>query len=225
MSTEDQKSTAKGEAFDRLVLALVAQSPKRPERSTLISSPSLAAAHRSFTNTDAILGGDEHKLQALSETEKRNAAKALGRMVSSDALREVVIPNGLDERIDLPESGLVAVSVSLPVLNADYDAWVEGGRNGPEPTQELLAETIRDLTVKWIIENRDELGIHLFLKDVWIVHGSTSFDMLVLVMYRSSRDFMSYVREVVQRVRGVLGTQTMQISNSLASNHTLSASE
>ena len=207
------------------MLALVAQSPKRPERNTLISSESLAAAHRSMSNTDAVLGKDGCLPQGLSESERRNAAKALGRMISSGALREFVVPNGLDARINLPESGIVAVSVSLPVLNADYDAWYESGRSGPEPTQELLAETIRDRTVKWIIDNRDEFGIPLFLKDVWIVHGSNLFDMLILVMYRSSRDFTSYVREVVQRAKGVLGTQTMQISNNLASNHALSSLE
>ncbi len=225
MSTDDQKSTAKGEAFDRLLLALVAHSPKRPERQALVSSTFLAAVHSSLADADAILDAENNKGFALSEAEKRNAAKTLGRMVSSDALREVVVPNGLDERINLPESGLVAVSVSLPDLNADHIAWISGGRKGPEPTQELLADTIRDNTVRWIIDNRSETGIPLFLKDIWIVHGSTSIDMLILVMYRSSRDFMSYVREVVQRVRGVLGTQTMQISNNLALNHMQSASE
>ncbi len=226
MSADLPKSTAKGEAFDRLLLALVAQSPMRPDREKLISSQALAAAHRTPEGLEAALKSvHRDEFVDLSETEKRNAAKALGRMVSSGALREVVIPNGSDERVNLKESGLIAVSVSLPVLNAEHDAWEKSGKIGPEPNQEWLAQEIRDRTIDWIVSEREDHGIPLFLKDVLIVHGSSSFDLLILVMYRSSRDFMAYVREVIQRVRGVLGTQTMQISNNLAANDVRAISE
>lgn len=220
MSEQRQKSTPKGEAFERLLLALVAESPVRPGRSELIESNVLAAAHRSLKDLAAT--SDAHETNAvgsLTEPEKKNASKALGRMVGSEALREIIVPNGSDERINLPESGLVAISISLPVLNAAFDEWENSERNGPEPSQEAIAEEIRTKTIEWIIKNRSDAELPLFLKDVWIVHGSNSIDMLVLVIYRHSRSFMRYVREVVQRVKGVLGTQTMQVSNNLSVNH------
>ncbi|MCP5371378.1 MAG: hypothetical protein H6907_06545 [Hyphomicrobiales bacterium] len=219
MSDAVTRGTKKGEAFERLLLSLVALSPSRPDRVRLIESRELAGAHESKKElaniTESKRSTDSRK---LTETEKRNAAKTLGRVVAADVFREVIMPEGNNERINLPELGLIAVTISLPVLNDDFGKWVMDEKKGPEPTQENVAHRIRRRTIKWIIDNADDDGLPLFLRDIWIVHGSNSFDMLILVMYRRSKLFMAYVREVVQRVRGVLRTQTMQVSNSLGNS-------
>lgn len=219
MSSQTPSVTQKGEAFERLLLAMAAHSPVRTGRTELIESPFLSSFHASIDTALETLAETAKPPSQLTDNEKRNAAKALGRMISSDAVREVLVPNGHDERVNLPESGLVAVSLSLPVLQNQHRKWVEDGRKGRKPSQELIADIIRLKTVKWIIDKRDDEGIPLFLNDIWVVHGSNSIDMLVQVAYRSALQFMHYVRDVIQQVEGVLGTQTMQISNDLSENH------
>jgi len=225
MSSEVLKPTQKGKAFERLLLAMVAHSPVRPSRAELTESQFLRVFHtdtgkasKSLKSTSDTMDELYKSAQQLTVNEKRNAAKVLGRMVASDALREVLVPNGHDERVNLPEAGLIAVSVSLPVLQIQHRKWIKDGKKGRKPTQEAIAQEIREKSVSWIISECDDAGIPLFLNEIWIVHGSNSIDMLIQVAYRRSRTFMHYVRDVVQQIEGVLGTHTMQISNDLGEN-------
>lgn len=193
----------KGEATERLLIALAACAPRRLTRNELIESPELRQAH------------DMPGEAELSAAAKRNASKTLGRMISAGTLTEVILPNGNSEKLDLPEVGLVAVSVSLPALNAERDKWIKSGKSGEEPSQEKMADTIRLDSINWIQSNTKFGTIPIYIRDIWIVHGSNSFDMMVVVLYRNTKVFMNYVRNVIQRVNAVHSTQTMQISNSL----------
>ena len=215
--TDDKTPTQKGEAFGRLLTALAAIAPQRPERSQFINSVELASAHTSRDRLwRYIASPDSSGKASLTESRKRNAAKAVGRMISAGAFREVIVPNGKHPKVNLPESGMIAVSVSLSELNALHSRWVEGGKIGPKPSQELIAENIRTQSLLWALDNSGTNGLPVLLKDIWIVHGSGSFDMLVMVMYRQSDDFMTYIREVIQRTEGVHNTHTMQISTMLS---------
>lgn len=214
---DEKEATQKGEAFDRLITALAAIAPKRPERMEFVNSVELASAHAARDVLAQYVGGGGDGPEArLTDSRKRNAAKAVGRMISAGAFREVIVPNGKHKKINLPESGMIAVSVSLAELNNQYNRWVEGGRAGPKPSQEVIADNIRKQSLVWALENSERGGLPVLLKDIWIVHGSGSFDMLVMVMYRQSDDFMTYVRDVIQRTEGVHNTHTMQISTMLS---------
>lgn len=215
--SEKTNSTQRGEAFERLIFALAAMAPTRPGRDQFIESAELASAHSSRELLEQFVENPEATHYAeISNAKKRNAAKTIGRMVASGAFKEMIIPNGKNEKVNLPETGLVAISVGLSDLNAQYDEWLATDQTGPKPSQESMAEEIRKQTALWTVKKADDDGLPILLKDIWIVHGSGTFDMLVLVMYRQSDDFMNYVREVLQRVRGVHKTHTMQISNMLS---------
>ena len=215
--TDDKAPTRKGEAFNRLLTALAAIMPRRPERSEFVDSAELAIAHSSRLWLARYIDHPRGDAQAsLPESRKRNAAKAVGRMISAGAFKEVIVPNGDHKNINLPESGMIAVSISLAELNVQYNRWVEGGKVGPKPSQEVIADNIRKQSLLWSLERSETQDLPILLRDIWIVHGSGSFDMLVLVMYRKSDDFMTYVRDVVQRTEGVLNTHTMQISTMLS---------
>ena len=216
MTDNTTAQTQRGKAFERLLLTLAAISPSRPSREALIESTHLSAAHSSRqTLLDSLMHKTPLPENELSDIKRRNATKALGRAISNGIFHEVIIPNGKNDKVQLPETGLIAISISLTELNTQHEIWKSNGEKGTEPTQESLAETIKEKTVIWAIENSKENTIPVFLKDIWVVHGSGTFDMLVLVMYNRSADFMAYVRQVLQRTKGVHSTQTMQISNSL----------
>ena len=215
--TDDKAPTRKGEAFNRLLTALAAIMPRRPERSEFVDSAELAIAHSSRLRLARYIDHPRGDAQAsLPESRKRNAAKAVGRMISAGAFKEVIVPNGDHKNINLPESGMIAVSISLSELNAQYNRWIEGGQTGPKPSQEVIADNIRKQSLLWSLEKAETQDLPILLRDIWIVHGSGAFDMLVMVMYRTSDDFMTYVRDVIQRTEGVLNTHTMQISTMLS---------
>jgi hypothetical protein len=161
--------------------------------------------------------------------------KSLSR-AKSGAIREVLVLAQDHPRVMLPEMGMVAISVSIASLNAARQKWLDPkaeawqvahrnwrkSRSGseprpekPEPTQEFILQSIIKAARIWIDEELHGSdsggGLHLLILDASIVHGSSSFDMLLTVSYRELTHFTRFVREVVQRAEHVNSSQTLQI--------------
>lgn len=197
MTSQIRQNTKKGQASDRIVFALASLAPFKPSRKQLLDSGNLS---------------EQHSKASLSGEEERNAAKTLGRMVSGGVLHEVLVPDGA--KLELPELGLIAVTVNLYVLNKMYDEWKKVETNDQKPSQETIMKTIRDSTIIWSTDNLLDGKLPMYINDIYIVHGSNMFDILISVFYKDTQTFTTYIRDVIQRVRGVKGTQTMQISKS-----------
>jgi DNA-binding Lrp family transcriptional regulator len=215
----ERRQTPRNEVTRRIVGALADALPDVLDRDELRDSAELA---RRFKKTrDKFL-----------PKEKRDAMRTLGRLVGNGLVGEALFLRG--EKVGARNIGLVAVSIDLVRLTYEwsrwdrrtkkYEAWVIQGKKANEPTkpetepnQESIVEEIIQRTKAWLIENdeldenSDRLRLPLLLQDVSIVHGSSTFDILMTVRYRSSDKFMKYIREVVQRVGCVRSTHTMQV--------------
>jgi hypothetical protein len=169
--------------------------------------------------------------KAVRGTPDAAVKKSLSR-AKHGAIPEILVLGRNHERVMLPEIGMVAISVSISSLNAEREDWKDGAgkawwawkksRSGPEPhpsepepTQEVILRRIINSAREWIDEellpNKSSPGLQLLILDASIVHGSSSFDMLLTVLYHELAHFTRFVREVVQRAKHVNSSQTLQI--------------
>ena len=194
----DTDKTGKGAgASERILRALAAEFPRLHDRQSFLDSPSLQAWYD---------GGE-----GLSEHERQAVARALTRLISDGTISEVLWPRGHAEKIQLPEQGMIAVSVDLGSMREERIRW-EGTREGPEPSQERIVTEIIARSRGWIEENLDNGKLPLLLTNASIIHGSNAFDILISASYRNPYNLLRYTREVVQVVNHVAGTHTMLVA-------------
>ena len=215
-------TTRRGEASERILHALAAEFPTMHNRQSFLRSPSLL---------DRFNKGPDEK---LSDKEIRAVSKTLGRLIgdkgdqATRAISEILWLRGRDDRVGLPESGLVAVSVDIASLREEE--WLRSKLSeetlqdppvsvrGPllpaqrAPTQEGLVEEIIARSRSWSRDNTSDGQLPILLTNVSIIHGSNAFDILINVSMKDGDSLLRYAREVVQRIPHVNGTQTMLIS-------------
>ena len=138
-------------------------------------------------------------------------ARALSRLVSDGSITEVLWPSGRSDKVQLPEQGMIAVSVNLGSLREERLTW-ESSRQGPEPSQERIVTEIIARTQPWIEDNLDGGKLPLLLVNASIIHGSNAFDILISAQYRNPYNLLRYTREVVQVAPHVAGTHTMLVA-------------
>ena len=203
---EGKKKPAKlREASLAVAHALAQLAPQRPTKDDILD----------------VLAPKDKAANSMQETKNREAAaKTLSRMITRKQLKEVVVPIPDQSGLNLAETGLVAVSISLTELNNKKKAWFRDKESGllvgDEPSQVNLAQDLRVSSRDWLNTKFRGEPLPLFVKDIWIVHGSTSFDLIIVVMYRESKDFLNYIRDVVQSIDCVDSTQTMLITSNLS---------
>jgi hypothetical protein len=198
MADRDKGASVKGAgASERILRALAAEFPRLHDRQSFLESPSLGQWYE----------GEE----GLTEQERQAVARALTRLISDGTISEVLWPRGHADKIQLPEEGMIAVSVDLGSLREERLAW-EGRREGPEPSQERIVTEIIGRSRGWIEENLDNGKLPLLLTNASIIHGSNAFDILITASYRNPYNLLRYTREVVQVVSHVAGTHTMLVA-------------
>lgn len=188
-------------AAERIFRALASEFPRLHDRQSFLESKSLKSWHEKD-------GGG-----ALSDNERQAATRALTRLISDGTISEILWPHGDAEKIQLPEQGMIAVSVDLGSLREERLTW-ENGRVGPEPSQERIVTEIIARSRGWIEENLDGGKLPLLLTNASIIHGSNAFDILISAQYRNPYNLLRYTREVVQVVAHVAGTHTMLVAQS-----------
>lgn len=196
-STDDAGRPA---AAERILCSLAAEFPRLHDRQSFLDSPALAAWF------DAGPKG-------LSDNERQSVGKALGRLIGDGTIGEVLWPRGHAAKVELPEQGMIAVSVDLGSMREERILW-EVNREGAEPSQERIVAEIVDRSRKWIAENMDGGKLPLLLSNASIIHGSNAFDILISASYRNPYNLLRYTREVVQVVNHVAGTHTMLVAQS-----------
>jgi hypothetical protein len=196
MAESDKTAAGKAGASERILRALAAEFPRLHDRQSFLDSPSLQAWY-----------GEE----GLTEQERQAVARALTRLISDGTISEVLWPRGHSDKIQLPEQGMIAVSVDLGSLREERLTW-EGTRAGPEPSQERIVTEIIARSRNWIEENLDNGKLPLLLTNASIIHGSNAFDILISASYRNPYNLLRYTREVVQVVNHVAGTHTMLVA-------------
>lgn len=182
-------TTAKGGAAERIFRALAAEFPRLHDRQSFLDS------------------------QGLQENERQAVAKALTRLIGDGSIGEVLWPRGHADKVQLPEQGMIAVSVDLGSIREERLAW-ETTREGPEPSQERIVTEIVDRSRAWIAANLEGGKPALLLTNASIIHGSNAFDILISASYRAPYSLLRYTREVVQVVDHVAGTHTMLVAQS-----------
>ncbi|MGC6330477.1 hypothetical protein [Rhizorhabdus sp. FW153] len=188
-------------ASERILRAIAAEFPRLHDRQGLLDSAALAAVH----------GRSEG--EALSDHERQAAARTLTRMVSDGTVGELLWPRGHADKVQLPEQGMIAVSVDLGSLREERLAW-EARREGEEPSQEAIVREIVRRSRGWISDNLDDGKLPLLLVNASIIHGSNAFDILISAQYRNPYNLLRYTREVVQVAPHVAGTHTMLVAQS-----------
>lgn len=188
-------------ASERVLRAIAAEFPRLHDRQGLLDSAALAAAH----------GRSEG--ETLSDHERQAAARTLTRMVSDGTVGELLWPRGHADKVQLPEQGMIAVSVDLGSLREERLAW-EAKREGEEPSQEAIVREIVRRSRGWISANLDDGKLPLLLVNASIIHGSNAFDILISAQYRNPYNLLRYTREVVQVAPHVAGTHTMLVAQS-----------
>jgi len=196
---EDKDSARRAGASERILRALAAEFPRLHDRQSFLDSASL----REWYEKDGAAGLTDHERQAV--------ARALTRMIGDNTIAEVLWPRGHAEKIQLPEQGMIAVSVDLGSLREERLAW-EGRREGAEPSQERIVTEIIARSRNWIEANLDGGKLPLLLTNASIIHGSNNFDILISASYRNPYNLLRYTREVVQVVSHVAGTHTMLVA-------------
>lgn len=216
--------TRRGEASERILHALAAEFPKMHNRQSFLQSPELL---EKFNKKPG---------EGLTDHEARAVSKTLGRLIGDKGdqatrpISEILWLRGRDDRVQLPESGLVAVSIDITTLREEEwfrsrlsagelenpSAKLRGPLLPPEraPTQEGVVDEIIARSKEWVKEKaKDSSGdLPILLTNVSIVHGSSSFDILINVSMKNEESLLRYTREVVQRIPHVSGTQTMLVS-------------
>ncbi|WP_235537384.1 hypothetical protein [Sphingomonas sp. Root1294] len=169
---------------------------------------------QSFLDSDALRAGyEKDEGVALADNERQAAARTLTRMISDGTVSELLWPAGHSDKVQLPEQGMIAVSVNLGSLREERLAW-EVDRQGPEPSQERIISEIVDRSRVWIEQNMDGGKLPLLLVNASIIHGSNAFDILISAQYRNPYNLLRYTREVVQVVAHIAGTHTMLVAQS-----------
>lgn len=195
------ESGGKPAAAERIFRALASEFPRLHDR-------------QSFLDSDALKSWYEKEGEgALSDNERQAVARALSRLISDGTISEILWPHGDAEKIQLPEQGMIAVSVDLGSLREERLVW-ENGRVGPEPSQERIVTEIIARSRTWIEANLDGGKLPLLLTNASIIHGSNAFDILISAQYRNPYNLLRYTREVVQVVAHVAGTHTMLVAQS-----------
>ena len=198
-SSDESVAGRRAGASERILRALAAEFPKLHDR-------------QSFLDSDSLRAWFEHEGQAgLSDNERQAVARALTRLVSDGTIGEVLWPRGHADKIQLPEQGMIAVSVDLGSMREERLAW-ESRREGPEPSQDRIVAEIISRSRKWIEDNLDAGKLPLLLTNASIIHGSNAFDILISASYRNPYNLLRYTREVVQVVNHVAGTHTMLVA-------------
>ena len=197
MDTKNDKSeTQRGEATERILSALTMLSPHSPSRHAFLNSAELANAHQKDT---------------LSEAEKTNANKTIARLIRTGALTETLRLNGSSPTVNLPEEGIVAITVDIQGLNQNRRLKASGSKDSLLTSQEDIVKELIARAAQPASGEGQGRPAYL-LRDIWVLHGSNLIDIMMIVSYRSTTEFLSFVRDVVQRVDCVRGTQTMQVS-------------
>lgn len=195
METVDDKELS---ATARLIETYKKMMPSAISKRALLDSEELAHLH-------PIVGKDGH----LTEEQSKAASKTLGRKTGqggNEPFVEVLVPNGRSKDLNLPDSGLVAISINLAQLNLVRDEKPELNIS----SQQDIAHTIISEAKKWLQERHDT---DILITGLVIVHGSSEFDMLLSVKYSLMESYAEFIQEVVQRVPCVQRTHTMQISH------------
>jgi len=188
-------------AAERILRALAAEFPRLHDRQSFLDSEALRAGYEKAADTP------------LSDNERQAAGRALTRMVSDGSVSELLWPAGHSDKVQLPEQGMIAVSVNLGTLREERLAW-EAHRQGPEPSQERIISEIVDRSRGWIEQNMDGGKLPILLVNASIIHGSNAFDILISAQYRNPYNLLRYTREVVQVVAHIAGTHTMLVAQS-----------
>ncbi len=185
-------------AAERILRALASEFPRLHDRQSFLDSPSLRAWF------DESSGG-------LKENDRQAVSKALNRLLIDGSIGEVLWPRGHADKVQLPEQGMIAVSVDLGSMREERLVW-ETNHEGAEPSQERIVAEIVDRSRVWIEQNMDGGRLPLLLTNASIIHGSNAFDILISASYRNPYNLLRYTREVVQVVNHVAGTHTMLVA-------------
>lgn len=196
---DESASGRRAGASERILRALAAEFPRLHDRQSFLDSASL---HQWY---------DKEGEAGLTDHERQAVARALTRLISDGTISEVLWPRGHADKIQLPEQGMIAVSVDLGSMREERLAW-EVRREGPEPSQERIVSEIISRSRGWIEENLDGGKLPLLLTNASIIHGSNAFDILIGASYRNPYNLLRYTREVVQVVNHVAGTHTMLVA-------------
>ena len=186
-------------ASERILRALAAEFPRLHDRQSFLDSPALRGHHGKAAG------------EALDDHERQAANRALTRLVSEGSIGELLWPRGHADKVQLPEQGMIAVSVNIGSLREERLSW-EANRRGPEPSQERIVTEIIERSRGWIEENLDGGKPPLILVNASIIHGSNAFDILISAQYRNPYSLLRYTREVVQVAPHVAGTHTMLVA-------------
>ena len=200
MQKKDEAADRPG-AAERILRSLASEFPRLHDRQSFLDSPAMAAWF------------EREGARGLSDNDRQSVAKALGRLVTDGTIGEVLWPRGHADKIQLPEQGMIAVSVDLGSMREERLVW-ETTRTGPEPSQERIVGEIVDRSRRWIEDNMDGGKLPLLLSNASIIHGSNAFDILISASYRNPYNLLRYTREVVQVVNHVAGTHTMLVAQS-----------
>jgi hypothetical protein len=199
--------TPRGAASQRIIRALADVFPEVVSRKRFLESDALAR------NLGKAPG------EKLNDSEKAAAAKTLGRLIESEVVGELLFLRQPEAKSGGAGAGLIAISVSLTSLKQAWESWRTNGAPADvlEPNQEWVIREIVKGSKSWvetIQEKSGEDSIPLIFRDISIVHGSESFDILVFLLYNNQDEFLQYVREVIQKIPHIERTHTMQISTS-----------
>jgi len=229
---EEAGLTKRGAVSSAIRKALADTLPKPITKASFLDSNELAEAYGKLPQNK------------LSEKEKEGVSKALGRMLKKNQITEYLTikqsqsyGSGL-VAISVNLSKLRQEWEEWEKSPDRYGKWniestfyhkenVNNEQNTMcrEPTQEAIADMIIHKTKKWmhktIIEqknlNKEEIAeqhLQIIVTGIDVIHGSESFDILMKVLYQDQKQFLRYIREVIQMVDCVDRTHTMQISSS-----------
>jgi len=188
-------------AAERILRSLASEFPRLHDRQSFLDSPALAAWF------------EREGTKGLNDNDRQAVSKALSRLIGDGTIGEVLWPRGHADKVQLPEQGMIAVSVDLGSMREERLAW-EATRTGAEPSQDRIVVEIVDRSRAWIAANMDGGKLPLLLSNASIIHGSNAFDILISASYRNPYNLLRYTREVVQVVNHVAGTHTMLVAQS-----------
>lgn len=199
--------TPRGAASQRIIRALADVFPEVVSRKRFLESDALARN----------LG--KRPGEKLNDSEKAAAAKTLGRLIESEVVGELLFLRQPEAKSGGAGAGLIAISVSLTSMKQAWEEWrtTSQPEDSGEPGQEwVISEIVRrsKVWVEGVQERSGEDSIPLIFRDISIIHGSESFDILVFLLYNNQDEFLQYVREVIQKIPHIERTHTMQISTS-----------
>ena len=204
---EDSKRRTQGDAAHDILRAMTFAAPYLLTREQLRTS-------------DVVSAGYEDK--DLSEKEiDRKFNRTIRDLKTSGAISEVFLINGDAEEVELPNLGIASVSISLSEIKRINKKRTKNY----EISQETIVDDIIEKTKSYIINDYQEMSARETLTKkkqrkikihplcAYITHGSNQFDLLVFILYRDPKDYMRYVRNVIQEIDAVDSTQTMQVSD------------